>query len=237
MAIDRTPHPKNALGDFYVEHGCCVACGLPEAVAPEHFAFDDDGQCYVKKQPSTEAETERMLEAMWASEASCVRYRGREPAIFARLGAMGEPALSDFPPAGGIPTCLRNHVAFGTIDRRAADPEEAVADFRSFWMGETEPTLPKLHHRFRGPHLSLLGRQMWFEIAWYKDRYHRIFVSKVDRGGLCVLFSHSRVKTVSSRGISNTLKGWLTRSKRFGEQQWFTAREWKHGTGGSAAPW
>ena len=26
-------HPKNAAGPFYVLHGCCIACGVPQFAA------------------------------------------------------------------------------------------------------------------------------------------------------------------------------------------------------------
>src|SRR5262245_15252943 len=228
-----TAHPKNVPGDFYVEHGCCTACGIPEVTAPDHFTFDDDGQCYVKKQPSNSTETDLVLEAMRTSEVRCIRYRGRDPAIFARLGAMGEPELCDFPPAEGIPVLFRNHVVFGGIDRPHADPEEAIADFRSFWMGGPEPPFPEYRHKFRRPRRWLLRRDLSFEISWYQDRYHRIDVSNVAQDTSRVVMFHLRTETAPSRGLSSTLDRWLAQSKRFGRQQWYTAEERSRGTGGS----
>lgn len=230
MSKSTRPHPKNVSGDFYVEDGCCTACGIPEAEAPDHFTFDDANHCYVKKQPCTEAETDRMLEAMYVAELSCIRYRGRDPAIFARLGAMGEPDLCDFPPAGGIPVVLRNHVAFASIDGRPATLEQAVADFRSYWMQERT-------RNFWGPRHGLFSRMTWFEFSWYESRYHRVYVSHADPDRSRVVMFHSPKATVASHGISSTLNAWLAQSGRFGEQQWYSAQEWAQQIGGSPTPW
>lgn len=261
MGTDHTPHPKNVPGAFYVEHGCCTACGIPEAIAPDHLVFDEDGQCYVKKQPSTAAETDRVIEAMWASEMQCIRYSGRDPAIFPRLGAMGRPELCDFPPAEGIPVRLRNHVTFGSIDRRPADLEDAVADFRSYWMEldrQALAALRELFHRRGGePKPISLGwrrkvralrrRLPWgrrcFEISWYQvryrgvyqDGYHRIYVSNVDHDRSRIVMYHT--ETTMGRTLSSTLNKWLAQSKHFGDQRWYSAEEWARGIEGAPTPW
>ena len=49
------PHPEHATGPFYVEDGCCTACGVPEAMAPKLFAWDGNSHCFVKRQPVTPA--------------------------------------------------------------------------------------------------------------------------------------------------------------------------------------
>lgn len=237
MAGSSRPHPKNVPGDFYVEDGCCTACGIPEAEAPDHFTFDDDHHCYVKRQPSTPQETDRVLQAISAVELNCIRYRGSDPAIFVRLGAMGEPALCDFPPAEGVPVILRNHVAFVSIDRRPVAIDQIVADFRSFWMQGRTQEFHGLQRRLRGPRRGLWRREAWFEIAWHEDRYHRISLSHIDQDRSRVLMFHSPRETITSRGISSTLEEWLVQSSCFGEQQWFTAEEWARRIGGSPTPW
>jgi hypothetical protein len=234
MSGDRRPHPKNVPGAFYVEGGCCTACGIPESEAPDLFAFDGDGQCYVKRQPSNEPETYQMLTAMWASEMKCIRYRGGDPSVVARLGALGEPDLCDFPPVAGIPVSLRNHVVFGSIDQRPVSSEEAVADFRAYWVKGAGQELRALHHKFIGPRRRLLRRGIWFEIAWHEDRYHRIYASNVVHDKSRVVMFHN---TFASRGISSLLDSWLAQSKGFGGKQWYTAGEWAQGIGGSATPW
>jgi len=92
------PHPSNARGDFYVEDGCCLTCAVPFDIAPDLFAWvEGEGQCYVKKQPATPAELDRMLAAIAAAEAQCIRYKGRERAIGIRLAQTGDGAVCDAP--------------------------------------------------------------------------------------------------------------------------------------------
>jgi hypothetical protein len=70
-----------------------------------------------------------------------------------------------------------------------------------------------------------------------RQPYHRVHVRHVDEGKSRILMSHSPQETIGSRGVSNTLRQWLTQSSRFGHQQWYTAEEWRQGVGGSATPW
>jgi len=46
-----TPHPKSAPGDFYVEKGQCLACGVPHVVAPDLVGWADEKipHCFWKK--------------------------------------------------------------------------------------------------------------------------------------------------------------------------------------------
>jgi hypothetical protein len=74
-------HPKNAAGPFYVLNGCCTACGVPTALAPELFDFDATDHCYVKRQPASDQEMENALRVLRAQELECVRYRGTDEAI------------------------------------------------------------------------------------------------------------------------------------------------------------
>jgi hypothetical protein len=214
---------------FYVEDGCCTACGIPEGAAPDHFTFGEDGQCYVRRQPCTQQETGRMLQAMWGAELDCIRYRGHDSDVFQRLGAIGKPHLCDFPPAEGIAVVLRNHVTFTSVERSSVDVEEVVGDFRSFWMKGPM-------HWMHGPHRPLWGT-MWFEFDWSRNRRHRVHVCHADRGKSRILMSHSPRETTGSRAVSDVLNRWLTQSTCFGQQQWYTAEEWRRGMCGSPAPW
>src|SRR5215472_16214320 len=58
-----TPHPKSAPGDFYVVKGECLACGVPQVVAPDLVGWtgEEIPHCFWKKQPETEAEFERAV--------------------------------------------------------------------------------------------------------------------------------------------------------------------------------
>lgn len=75
----------NAPGDFYVENGCCTACDLPRVEAPDLFMYDDDNHCYICKQPSSDEEVVRILNAMDVQELDCIQYKGRDQKILAGL--------------------------------------------------------------------------------------------------------------------------------------------------------
>jgi hypothetical protein len=89
----RRPHPANAAGDWYVEDGCCTACAVPITVAPSLFRWvhspcadgTDTESCVVARQPKTEAEVDQMVEAAHFAELECVRYKGLEESVRAKL--------------------------------------------------------------------------------------------------------------------------------------------------------
>jgi hypothetical protein len=85
-------HPENVRGDFYVENGVCITCGAPEAEAPdliEHSKRDEYGHCFFKKQPQTEDEINRAINAIAVSCISSLRYGGTDERILRKLYAMG----------------------------------------------------------------------------------------------------------------------------------------------------
>jgi hypothetical protein len=84
-----TPHPKSAPGDFYVEKGQCLACGVPHVVAPDLVGWTDEKvqHCFWKKQPGTPAELERAIAVLDAQELECHRYAGTDPAILNRVSS------------------------------------------------------------------------------------------------------------------------------------------------------
>lgn len=78
----RPPHLANVPGTFYVEDGCCISCGVWEDVAPDLLAWlpgGDYSHCYVARQPETEAELSRMMDAMHVGEVDCIRARNCRP--------------------------------------------------------------------------------------------------------------------------------------------------------------
>ena len=101
MTMQKTckPHPANAPGDFYVEDGCCVFCGIPEQKAPDIFGWagPSPSHCVVVRQPRTPAELSRTFNAMRHSDLDCIRYRGTDPAIRRRLLKMGLFNQCDLP--------------------------------------------------------------------------------------------------------------------------------------------
>lgn len=90
-----TPHKLNAPGDFYVEESCCISCGVPFAEAPGLFKWDDEGQCYLGKQPADDAELGQMFKAFSVADLGCIRYKGTQRVIQIRLVQAGEGAQCD----------------------------------------------------------------------------------------------------------------------------------------------
>lgn len=89
-------HPLNVPGPFYVENGPCITCHAPATQAPELFGFFEEppelrgySHCYVRRQPATPDELNRMLQAIEAACCSGLRYCGDDPAILGRLERAG----------------------------------------------------------------------------------------------------------------------------------------------------
>jgi ferredoxin len=100
----KIPHKCNAAGDFYVEAACCTSCALPFSVAPDLFAWADDGSCFVKTQPTIDADVDKMVQAASMAELVCIRYKGTNRAIQLKLIAAGEADQCDVLPPDLEPT-------------------------------------------------------------------------------------------------------------------------------------
>ena len=82
----------NALGDFYVVDGMCIACTAPEHEAPDLMAHDTahaSYHCYFKRQPETAEELEQAVMAVAVGCCGAVRYGGTNPVVLHRLEQMG----------------------------------------------------------------------------------------------------------------------------------------------------
>jgi hypothetical protein len=89
------PHPQSAPGDFYVENGMCITCGVPHAVAPDLMGWVDEktSHCIWKKQPETRGEVDQAIRVLEVQELGCHRYAGNDPAILKRIS----PEYCDYP--------------------------------------------------------------------------------------------------------------------------------------------
>jgi hypothetical protein len=94
--IVRQPHRLNVVGDFYVEDGCCMLCGVPWTIAPDLFEKRQN-HCFVKQQPRTPDELARMVEVMRTQDLGCIRYQGRDRWTLEALERVGEADRCDFP--------------------------------------------------------------------------------------------------------------------------------------------
>lgn len=131
------PFRLNVDGDFYVEDGCCITCGVMHEVAPELFSWSDDPHCFVSKQPSTPVELEQMIEATDATEIDCVRYRGTDAAMLRRLVERGQSDLLDNHPPADAKPYSRNQSLF-EVDDRAQSADLLASEF-AVWIQEAWP--------------------------------------------------------------------------------------------------
>lgn len=115
-----TKYIQQPQGDFYVVDGECITCGAPEAEAPDLIEHQkgEYGHCYFKKQPETEDEINRAINAVAVSCISGLRYRGIDENILKRLYEIGEHGQCDNFPIYKYKEVIRNKVEFrfkGTI--------------------------------------------------------------------------------------------------------------------------
>jgi len=101
-------YPENSKGDFYVEDGVCTSCGAPQAEAPDLIDHSKlkYGHCYFKKQPETNGEIERAINAIAVSCISGLRYGGTDEKILKRLYEIGEGGQCDHKPIGNYKTLI-----------------------------------------------------------------------------------------------------------------------------------
>ncbi|HEX7027058.1 MAG TPA: hypothetical protein VF268_07435 [Gammaproteobacteria bacterium] len=112
----RIPHKLNAPGDFYVEDGCCVSCGIPESEAPELFAWEETDNefhkghksyhCYVCRQPKTEAEIDKMISIMSYQELDCIRYKGNDSRTLEKIEKAGQSEYCDLTTKSSVTSAL-----------------------------------------------------------------------------------------------------------------------------------
>ena len=150
-----------APGPFYVEDGCCTRCGVPEVTAPDLFGDDESG-CFIKKQPRSSAEIDRMLLTMITADLNCIRYAGAQPEIQRRLAEQGEGSLCDIPPDGSIIPLNFDHVGV-TIAKVPFTLDALIADFARF--------LSRQNTKYRFRVASRTHVQCELGISWWKEDF------------------------------------------------------------------
>jgi hypothetical protein len=219
-------HPKNAAGPFYILNGCCTACGVPTAIAPELFEFDSTDHCYVKRQPSSNAEMEKALHVLRGQELGCVRYRGTDEAILRRLAEAGEADQCDHPPAG-VDVVLRNVVTFVISDshNESYDASRLLEDFSQYLKGRYP------HLEIRTKPTELRKGEASFALAWFEDHFHRIAIRPVDE------FRRWLILHRGNLGLSEFLDEWLRSAEHFVDLRWYTEDAWQRSEGWQSLPW
>lgn len=211
-------HRLNVVGSFYVEDACCTSCGVPDSIAPELFGEADDS-CFVKRQPQTASEVDRMLRAMITADLGCIRYSGADDAIIRRLAESGEGVLADTPPPTDIVPSKRDHV--GLIASRQLTPR-ALADA----FVEHLQALP-MPERFKVRVVQANVDQCELAIAWFEDKFHPI------------TFQRSTVPEYPWLivGLESMVYDWLS-DGALGQAVFFHARDWYSSrSDGSTVAW
>jgi hypothetical protein len=218
--MHRERHPRSVLGPFYVEAGCCVACGIPEATAPELFSRDSESHCFVKRQPANEHEVDRMLLTMIRSEVGCIRYAGTDERVTRRLAEQGERILSDIPPPPDAVRIHLDHVALRNLPQ-AANADGLMDAFIAYLQRQPMPERYRFDVRLRSHELCEL------KVAWFKENFHPITFQRLsDRefDGLII-------------GLEYQVYEWLA-EERLGTPTFFENTDW-HGSrsSGRSLPW
>lgn len=219
-------HPRNAPGPFYVLYDCCTACGVPEAMAPDHFAYDAGRNCFVKRQPESPDELEKMLRVIRRQELGCIRYRGTDKQVLRRLAEAGESRHCDAAPPRGAEPVLRNHVSFAAMEpvARSWRGAHVLEDFADY--------LRRRAFAYQMTPIVQDGAEAHFSISWFEDTFHRVMIRSIKPGTGQWLVRHSY-----ELGLSEAIDDWLKASRRFGDVRWYSEVEWEARRAGQERPW
>jgi hypothetical protein len=227
---------KNVAGDFYVEDGCCITCGIPTVIAPDIFRFDDeventnDSQCYVYRQPKTADEINRTLEAIGSAEAECIRYRGVEHEILRRIVEAGVESVCDDGLARDFAEKRRNIVHIGNVGQGPAAMLNMLAalmrDTRSVGTRPSYKVLPVLENPTGEARLRF---------AWCENDFHTILASVGPESGTIRLVLTAALPW-ADQGLSRIVHGWLKKLPAEYEVRWMTEAEMRTG-GGQPLPY
>ena len=237
MADNNQPHPKNVPGPFYVLNGCCTACDLPRSEAPDLFTYELS-HCYVKRQPGTKDEVDRMLRAASFADMECIRYRGNDAGVLRRFAEVGLPHLCDVPPPPGIRPVIRDRVTFDTDSPESArlSAFDLAQSFREYLLG-LDRRREGLDAWFRYRVTQVVGdlASSSLTYSWFEDDFHtvefQVMVGPVKRW----LARHHSADRASGRGVSNQLDNWL-RGAAFRHIRWYSAEQWTAGGPGQEVP-
>jgi hypothetical protein len=224
----KNSHLKNAPGPFYVADGCCTACGVTNAIAPDLFASDANNHCYVKRQPSTADEIDAALRVMRTQELGCIRYCGDDETILRRLAEAGESAQCDNASPEESYIVLRNHVTF-----TAKTPE-----LRDWTCVTILQSLEKF--LLRRPYTEIIrippvvgdSNEANLLVSWYEGVFHRVTIHSLPGEEQQWLVRHS-----FNVGLSEFIDDWLKQSEEFDRVRWYSQEQWNGSKDWLDRPW
>ena len=216
-------HPKNVQGPFYVEYGCCTACDVPMQEAPNHFAYDAAGHCYVCRQPETPAETTDLIGTAWMAEFQCIRYRGNDADVLRRFAELDLRELCDIEPPQNIKPITRNHVDFvvgGPFS--ITSPQQLASEFIDHLYSQNNEW-----RQFKTRSLHATADSASLEFSWYDDHFHQI-VFAATRGDSNKWHIHYPLKNeLGDHGVGYVVSLWLSQNPdRFTDIRWYSDEDW-----------
>jgi hypothetical protein len=206
--VNRRPHALNVVGPFYVEDGCCTACGVPWA-APGMFGRDIRDHCYVRRQPETHAELDVMIRVLASQELNCIRYKGDDEGVIQRLVNTGMEAQSDTPPPDHLRRMMRTCVTFVAIEKSQPWTRRDIE--------------ARLAAALASPNFVSREADGALEVAWYQGDFHRIEIGRDLAPGRWVL------QHFAPPLFSYSLHDWLEADEMFVDIRWQTETEWASG--------
>jgi hypothetical protein len=226
MSSNRKPHPLNVAGPFYVEDGCCTACGVPQLFARELFDEDEESHCFVRRQPETKRELDSMIRVVASQELQCIRYRGVDDAILRRLTEAGEDGQCDAPTPHGLRALRRDHVSFVPADLGATSSGRELLERLTRYLS-AQPQ----HYRFSAITVDEGEARASVSISWFKDDFHRVeaIVSASDARWLVRHYGPPR--------FSDSLHDWLSSENAIVDVRWQTRAEWEASACWKETPW
>lgn len=222
-------HPANAPGDFYVEDGCCIACGVPLNEAPDVFDWagePDRSHCVVVRQPLTTAAVNRTLNAMHAAEVDCIRYRGVDAEITRRIVEMGSRDQCDREIGiDAVPTVrchARVRFTSGSVESAKALAEQFLSDV----IDEGS--------RFKGRVRAgmIKDRRASAHLAWFQDVYHEIVFEKTVEQDWHILTKPAI--SAAGIGLSRIVERWLAAKPDLYAVEWFSEAQWRASAAGQS---
>lgn len=224
------PHAQNAPGDFYVEDGCCIACGIPMELAPTVFEWSDDPyHCVVKRQPGSPEEITQTLEAMLDGEADCIRYQGRDAAIARRIVEMGMAECCDGEAPSDAVVTIRDRVSFSTT----MSPHEAARRYRAYLKTRSDER-DDFPYAFNDACLENGGNEVIH--SWWQDTFHTVSFEVGEEPGRVVAIARPNPRVEAARGgLARNVGRWL-KSEPASDLRWYAERQWLAGGPWSTSP-
>ena len=216
-------HPKNVQGPFYVEYGCCTACDVPMQEAPNHFAYDAAGHCYVCRQPETPAETTDLIGTAWMAEFQCIRYRGNDADVLRRFAELDLRELCDIEPPQNIKPITRNHVDFvvgGPFS--ITSPQQLASEFIDHLYSQNNEW-----RQFKTRSLHATADSASLEFSWYDDHFHQIVFSATRGDSNKWHIQYPLKNELGDHGVGYVVSLWLSQNPdRFTDIRWYSDEDW-----------